>query len=205
MMNGPTNVYDVRVMGGVFSTATLASGAGGAIAAGVNTTAFVDNLNVATTSGVVQTRAFSNQFGGLVANGEQLTLFGLQIAVLSYVTATGVSLPLPVIDCQEMITKTSISLNAKGTEFNIGPPALYVSGGKGAYSPGSVHAANGSPDAPTFRLPASMPLQLESQDQFSLRIIVETAMAALTVGTNYNFLCYFPASRAYTFRSLGAA
>ena len=204
MRNG-NNIYDVRVMGGVLGTCSLASTGAGVIAAGTNTTAFVDNLNVATVSGVIQTNSNSNQRGGLVANGEQLTLFGLQISIFAFVTATGVSQALPVIDCQELITKCSVFLNAKGTEFSIGPANLYPAGGKGAYSPGSVHAANGSPDAPTFRLPASMPLQLESQDQFSARVIVDTAMPAVTAAANFNFQFYFPATRAYTFRSLGAA
>jgi hypothetical protein len=201
-----SNIYDVRVMGGCLATCSIASTGAGVIAAGTNTTAFVDNLNVATVSGVIQTNANSTApRGGLVANGEQLTLFGLQISIFSYVTATGVSQALPVIDCQELITKCSIEINAKGTPFNIGPANLYPSAGKGAYSPGSVHAANGSPDAPSFRLPAAMPLQLESQDQFSARVIVDTAMPAVTAASNFNFQFYFPATRAYTFRSLGGA
>lgn len=201
-----TNIYDVRVLGGVFGTCSLASTGGGAIAAGSNTTVFVDNINVNTTSGVIQTNATGNQFGGVVNNGEQLTLFGLQIGVYSYLTATGVSQELPIADCQELITKCSIELNARGNIWSIGAPVLYPSGGKGAYAPqgANAHAANGSPDAPVFRLPASMPLQLESQDQFSARVIVETAITA-TASSNFNFLFYFPATRAYTFRSLGGA
>lgn len=204
-MNQPTNIYDVRVLGGVFGTCALASPGGGVIAAGTNTTVFVDNLNVATTSGVIQTNSTGNQFGGVVNNGEQLTLFGLQIGVFTYLTATGVSQALPVVDCQELITKCSIELNARGNVWSIGAPLLYPSGGKGAYAPGAAaHAANGSPDAPVFRLPASMPLQLESQDQFSARVIVDTA-CTVTAASQFSFLFYFPATRAYTFRSLGGA
>lgn len=200
-----TNIYDVRVMGGVFGTCSISSGSSGAIAAGTNATAFQDDLGTSTTSNVTQTNSFGNQFGGLVENGTQLTMFGLQVVVYAQ-DSSSVSIALPIVDCQELITKTRLELNSKGNRFSVGPPILYPCGGKGAYSPGATaHANNGGDAAPVFRLPASMPIQLKSQDQWSINVAFTVPGAGLTASTTYFYLFYLPATRAYTFRSLGAA
>lgn len=192
------NVLDLRSAGGLFSTCIFQA-AGSAVAAGTTTTAFQDDLNSSTSSGITQNRALSNCFGGRVPQGEIWTLFGMQIAI-DYETNAQVALADSAILIQDAMNRISVSMNIKGQEINVGslkcfPSALMSSG----------LSQNGGNCVPTFKWPRSQPLQMTSNDVFTVTYKMETALTTANATDSLRIFTYCTGSKAIAIGNLAGA
>lgn len=205
------SIFDVRTMGGVYSTAAFTASGAGAVALGTETVAFQDNLATATSSNYTQTNASTNFTGGSVQNGEHIVAWGLQVRVRAE-NSSGLPIIMTKGALDEAISFTSLHLNLKGNEIMIGPPQLYpaawganCTANAGGASSNEFDYVNGGPGTRPFVLPKRAPIQLKSQDQFTIKVKVDKAFAGAVASSQIIYVFYLPASRALTFRSLSGA
>jgi hypothetical protein len=205
-----SSIFDVRSLGGLYSTCAFTATGAGAIAAGSETTAFQDDLNTATASNYTQVNATQNQGGGQIANGTHIVAFGLEVRVRGE-NSSGLPIVLTKEECDQAISFTSIHLNLAGNTILAGPPQLFPAAwGANAVASagGSTQVSdyvNGGPGTMPYRLPRRGPIQLKSQDQFTATVKADKAFAGVTASAQIVYVFYLPASRALTFRSLAGA
>lgn len=205
------SIFDVRTLGGVYSTAAFTASGAGAVALGTETTAFQDNLATSTSSSYTQTNATTNFTGGSVQNGEHIVAWGLSVRVRGESSA-GLPIVLTKAALDEAISFTSLHMNMKGNEIMIGSPQLFpaswganCTSAAGGASSNVVDYVNGGPGTRPFQLPRRAPIQLKSQDQFTIKVKVDKAFAGAVASSQIIYVFYLPASRALTFRSLSGA
>ena len=203
---GSQNVLDLRTAGGIFGRGAIqAPAAAAAVAAGSECQVFLDQRgqNATSNMAVGLTNADANFFGGICPNGEVVTLFGLQIAFWTATGATDIPIAGTPVMSQEVQEFCSVSLQLKGTQYNIGNVSLYPSG-IGVNN--SAMGNNGGRAVIPFRFPKGAPIQLRSNDQFYLTIRAE--LAGITLGNNADkiiFQVYCPASRGVALSNLSGA
>lgn len=192
------NVLDLRSAGGLFSTCIFQA-AGSAVAAGTTTTAFQDDLNSSTSSGLTQNRATSNCFGGRVPQGEIWTLWSIECAI-DYETNAQVALADSAILIQDAMNRISVSMNIRGQEIQVGSLKCYPSG-----KMSNGLAQNGGRAVPVFRFPRTQPLQLTSNDVFTVTFKMETALTTANATDSLRIFTYCAGSKAIAIGNLAGA
>ena len=197
-MRNLKQTLDVRTLGGLYGSAFLA-GAGGVVAAGTRTAVFLDDLGNNVASGLVQQQALSNFFGGRVEQGEILTLFGFQMMVYETDNVAQTVASTVVIHA-EALRNLSFELQLKGSEFPItsvvtapcplGTNTLFQNGGR-AVAP--------------FRFPRQIPLQLNSNDQWSVTVTAQRAINVGAATNGFRIFIYCPASKGIPLGQLSGA
>ena len=191
---------DVRSLGGVFGRCVI-DGAGGVVAAGSTGSIFLDELGASATSNVAGgiTNADANLFGGVVPNGEVITIFGWQMQV-GEVTSAG----LPVDSAAELheafLDSLSYKIFLKGQEYvqgNLKP----VPSGLGC----SLLDKNGGANVAPFRFPGSLPLQIGPNDQLFVQIEAKRAIATGGGTNGIEIFLYCPATRGIAIGQLSGA
>lgn len=152
-------------------------------------TMFLDRLTESTASGLAQTLADGNFFGGKVPTGQIILLEGLGLAVVG-----GVALAADVLD---LISSISVTTNLRQRPVRMGSvmdwPDTHGSSGL---------SANGREIVGQVRF--DEPSLLEPVDDFTVTFRVERA---LTIGAADvpRIRAYWPATRIYSERVLGVA
>jgi hypothetical protein len=177
---------DVRQGSLEIVTATVAFdvGVAGAIAQGVKRTAFLDNLNDNQSSGLVQTYADGNLFGGKIPSGELVILRGMGINI----EATDPEITAQ--DINQIGRNISVLFQLRRTPVNAGSvrdwPELIGARGTG----------NGNPDSGV--VPFSPPVVLEPLQDYTVTFEVVRPIS-LTVEEGSQILLHIrnPAMRVY--------
>ena len=191
---------DVRTLGGVFGTGVLAGDGATGILPNTTCQIFQDNLGAGVTSGLVQTTADSNLFGGRIPNGEVYTLFGFQVQIREVVAATGLPVVSNAAFYQTALCNIEMKIHMKGQEYIIGnlKPLPCGLGSNGM-------PMNGGRAVAPFRFPAELPIQLDGNDTW---FVTMTAKRAIVDGAGLNNLeifIYCPASRGIPISQLSGA
>ena len=192
------NVLDLRTAGGIFSTCIFQA-ASSAVAAGVTTTAFQDDLNSSTSSGITQNRSTSNCFGGRVPQGEIWTIWGIQVQ-LDIETTALISKADSAILTQDALNRISVSMNLRGQEIQVGSIKCFPSG-LGA----NTITMNGGRAVNVMRFPRTQPLQLESNDVFTVTYKMETAYTSGAATDALRIFTYCQGSKAISLANLAGA
>ena len=182
------NVLDLRTAGGIFSTCIFQA-ASSAVAAGVTTTAFQDDLNSST----------SNCFGGRVPQGEIWTIWGIQVQ-LDIETTALISKADSAILTQDALNRISVSMNLRGQEIQVGSIKCFPSG-LGA----NTITMNGGRAVNVMRFPRTQPLQLESNDVFTVTYKMETAYTSGAATDALRIFTYCQGSKAISLANLAGA
>ena len=194
----PAQTLDVRTLGGIFSRCQLASAAG-VIGAGTSSIAFLDQLGGAVNSGLAQTRSDSNFFDGLVPQGEVYSLFSLEAQLFETNGAGNPVLHTNII-LQQALRNLSFSLLLKGQEYQIGS-LMTTPSPKGT----NTAPQNGGRAVAPFRFPRNLVLQLNSNDQFAIRVQAQRAITLGGVGNGLGITWHAAASRGIPLGQLSGA
>lgn len=146
--------------------------------------AFLDQLGTGANSGIVQTRADSNFFGGQVPAGQIHVLGGMGISLYSeqgQITA---------LDITKFARNVSIRVNLRNNPVFAGSLANWP----------SIEGARGEGNGnTTYGIRSWAPaVVLEPLQNYSVDVIVERAMAAMAVPAgNYDVQIWHPSTRIY--------
>jgi len=173
----------------IVGTARMTTNGAGLLAANAQTRVFLDDLNDNQASGIVQTRADSNYFGGKVPQGEIFVLHGMEVQILA-------DSQLNALDIEQIAKSVSVEIQLRETPVYSGAVIDWPSV-MGARGQGNGDQTNGvRPFEPSVVIESLM-------SYWIVLTAVRAVQLSVAATVNIDFRVRNPATRLYDAVILG--